>query len=161
MLEVAITSYACTLVIILVATVISNEIYELKLSLQQKLEVVNERCVTIRLRIEGVWIKFIQVCALTDYKDDVAKDTFFGCICPWGKLLRLSLKNGISAAIYIWLKWLWVPFVSCTTMQLVPDKQITWGFSHLSLAQSWLCPSINCALVSNLPTNFAEFIGAA
>ena len=73
MLEVAITSYACTLVRILVATVISNEINELKLSLQQKLEVVNEKCVTIRLRIEGVWIKFIQVCALTDYKDDVAR----------------------------------------------------------------------------------------
>ena len=61
-LEVALTSYACTLVIILVPTVISNAIYEL----QQKLEVVNERRVTIRLRIQGVWIKFIQVCALTD-----------------------------------------------------------------------------------------------
>ena len=61
---------------------------------------MNERCVTSRLRIEGVWIKFIQVCALTDYKDDVAKDAFFGCICPnWGKLLKLiSLKKGICAA---------------------------------------------------------------
>ena len=78
MLEVALTSYACTLVIILVATVVSDEIYELKLSAQQKLEVVNERHVTIRLRIQGVRIKFIQVCALTDDKDDVDKDAFFG-----------------------------------------------------------------------------------
>ena len=38
----------------------------------------NERCVTVRLRIEGVWIMSMQVCASID-KDDVDKDILWIC----------------------------------------------------------------------------------
>ena len=38
---------------------------------------VSERCVTIRLRIEGQWISIIQVYAPTDDKDGGIKDAFF------------------------------------------------------------------------------------
>ena len=39
----------------------------------------SKRCVTVRLRIEGVWIMFMQICAPID-KDDVDKDAFFGYV---------------------------------------------------------------------------------
>ena len=38
----------------------------------------SERCVTVRLRIEGVWIMSMQVCASID-KDDVDKDILWIC----------------------------------------------------------------------------------